>query len=247
MNAASVNSLFTGSLKRFSATFACDLTLQFRNGFYYVTAFMVVFWILLLSQLPAFDITFLLPAFLLGNLTINTFYYVGGLVLLEKGEGTLEGQVVTPLKIYEYLASKVSSLVLLALAENLVLVLFLYGFGFRVLPFILGISAASVLYILVGFLAVAHYDSINEYLFPSMGYVSLLGLPLIGYFGLWESWLYYLHPMQGPLLLLSAAFQPVETWQWIYSLGSTLIFTTVLAKAAAGSFSKHIVAREGSG
>jgi fluoroquinolone transport system permease protein len=246
MNALSGQTLYGGALRRFAATFACDLTLQFRNGFYYVTAFMVVFWILLFSQLPAFDISFLLPAFLLGNLTINTFYYVGGLVLLEKGEGTLEVQVVTPLKVYEYLASKVSSLVLLALAENLVLVLFLYGFGFRVLPFILGIAAASVLYILVGFLAVAHYDSINEYLFPSMGYVNLLGLPLIGYFGLWESWLYYLHPMQGPLLLLSSAFQPLEIWQWVYSLASTLLWTAVLVKAAAGSFSKHIIAREGS-
>jgi fluoroquinolone transport system permease protein len=245
MNAASVQTLYRGSLKRFTATFACDLTLQFRNGFYYVTSFMVVFWILLFFQLPAFDITFLLPAFLLGNLTINTFYYVGGLVLLEKGEGTLEVQVVTPLKIYEYLASKVSSLVLLALAENLVLVLFLYGFGFRVMPFVLGISAASVLYILVGFVAVAHYDSINEYLFPSMGYVSLLGLPLIGYFGLWQSWLFYLHPMQGPLLLLSSAFQPLETWQWVYSLVYTLLWIIFLSKAAAGRFSRHIVGREG--
>jgi fluoroquinolone transport system permease protein len=245
MNAASVQTLYRGSLKRFTATFACDLTLQFRNGFYYVTSFMVVFWILLFFQLPAFDITFLLPAFLLGNLTINTFYYVGGLVLLEKGEGTLEVQVVTPLKIYEYLASKVSSLVLLALAENLVLVLFLYGFGFRVMPFVLGISAASVLYILVGFVAVAHYDSINEYLFPSMGYVSLLGLPLIGYFGLWQSWLFYLHPMQGPLLLLSSAFQPLETWQCVYSLVYTLLWIIFLSKAAAGRFSRHIVGREG--
>ncbi len=37
--------------------------------------------------------------FVLGNMTIGTFYFMAGLVLLEKGDGVLEGLIVTPLRL----------------------------------------------------------------------------------------------------------------------------------------------------
>jgi hypothetical protein len=52
-------------------------------------------------------------------------------ILLEKGEGTLEAQVFTLLRTWEYLASKISTLTLLALVENIVILL--VGFRFDVL------------------------------------------------------------------------------------------------------------------
>lgn len=47
---------------------------------------------------------------MLGNLPLATFFFIAGLVLLEKGEGTLEAQIVTPLTAGGYLASKILTL-----------------------------------------------------------------------------------------------------------------------------------------
>lgn len=227
------------------ATLYWDIQLQFRNGFYYAATFVVIFWFVLLNQLPSLNLPLLMPAFVLSNLVINTFYFLGGLVLLEKREGTLEMQVVTPLRSWEYLASKVVTLIILSLLENLSLVGLIYGLGFKWGPMILGIILAAIIYSLVGFIVVARYDSINEYLMPSMLYVIFFALPLLPYFGLWQSWLFYLHPLQGPLILMQAAFQPVELWELIYAPLYTGGWIWLLYQYCLGTFYRFIVTKEG--
>ena len=91
-------------MHRLAATVLLDLRLQLRNGFYYAVAFVLACWFLLLTRLPPLDWGYVLPAVVFGNLVMVNFYFVAGLVLLEKGEGTLEAQVVTPLADWEYLA-----------------------------------------------------------------------------------------------------------------------------------------------
>ena len=66
-----------------------DVSLQFRNGFYYVSAFTAIVMIVLLKQFKVTDFGYWWPAVITGNLTINSFYFMAGLVLLEKAEGTL--------------------------------------------------------------------------------------------------------------------------------------------------------------
>ena len=206
-------------MKRLLATMHCDALLQVRNGFYSATAFVVLIWSLVLFQLPDLDFGWLLPALVAGNLLLNTFYFVGGLVLLEKDEGTLEARTVTPLRTREYLAAKGITLTLLALVENLIIVALFRGFRFDLLPLVAGIVLASGIYVLAGFIAVVRYGSINEFLMPSVVYTSLLTFPLLPYLGQWEHGLLYLHPLQAPLVMLRAAFEPVPAWQLIYSIG----------------------------
>ena len=233
------------SLKRLLSTLRWDIQLQFRNGFYYASAFVLALWALVFSQLPTLELGWLLPTFVLGNLIVSTFYYIGGLVLLEKGEGTLEAQIVTPMRTWEYLASKVITLTGLSLLESLVLVIVLNGFRFAVLPLAAGTILASAIYILVGFIAVARYDSINEYLFPSALYSSGFVLPLIDYFGLWKSWIFYLHPLQAPLLLMKAAFLPVEAWQLGYGLAYGSLWVWLLFRLSQNIFQRFVISKEG--
>ena len=232
-------------MKRLFSTILCDIRLQFRNGFYYVVAFILAGWALLLTQIPAIDWGKLLPPLVLSNLIVATFYFIGGLVLLEKGEGTLEAQVVTPLTTWEYLASKVISLTGLSLVENLVIVGLAYGLGFWVFPMVLGIGLASAIYVLVGFMAIARYDTINEYIFPSVLYTVALVLPLLHYFGIWESWLFYLHPLLAPLILMKAAFLPVKLWQLAYALLFSSFWIAILFLYSVRFFHNFIVIKAG--
>ena len=226
---------------RLSATLSCDIRLQVRNGFYYVTLFVLGMWALLITQMPALDLNWLLPILILGNMVVNTFYFIAALVLLEKGEGSLQTQVVTPLRPGEYLASKVLSLSALTLAENLILALLFAGFSFHIPLLLLGILCGAALFALAGFIVVARYESINEFLMPSVAYTILLMIPLLAYMGDWQSWVLYLHPFQAPLVLLRAAFQPASSWEVAYGIVYSLIWIGVAGKAALQAFAHHLI------
>lgn len=69
-----------------------DIMVQARNGFYWATAFLVLVVGGLLLAVPATartDAALWVPALIAVNLQITTFFFVAGLILLERDEGTL--------------------------------------------------------------------------------------------------------------------------------------------------------------
>ncbi|MEP7272645.1 MAG: ABC transporter permease [Acidobacteriota bacterium] len=232
-------------MKRLLATIRCDVTLQSRNGFYYATALVLICCVAVLSRIPSLNLNWLLPALVLGNLLLNTFYFISGLILLEKGEGTLEAQVVTPLRSWEYLASKVGTLTLLGVVENTVIVMLLVGLNFNLLPLVASLILTAVLYCLVGMIAVIRYTSINEYLMPSLLYTGLTVAPLLPYLAQWDAWFLYLHPLRGTLLLAQAAFQPTPYWQVIYGVLYSTLWIGLLAHLSVRAFKRFIIVETG--
>jgi len=234
---------------RLLATLRWDARLQLRHGFYGAAAFVAAVLVLGLSRLPpgAADLGWLVPALVASNLTMGTFYFVGGLVLLEKGEGTLEALVVTPLRAGEYLASKVVTLTLVAVVENAAVVAAFAGTGLGAgaLPLALGIALASALLVLVGFVAVARYDSINEYLAPSVVYAGLATLPVFPWLLGWDHWLLYLHPLQGPLLVMRAAFGPLAAGQLAYGVLYPALWIGLTGAWSRRAFRRFVVAPAG--
>ena len=92
----------------------------------------------------------------------------------------------------------------------------------------------------VGFVAVARYSSINEYLLPSALYVGALLLPLGPYVTRWDTWPVYLHPLQAPLVLMQAAFQPVDAWKLAYGVLYSALWIGLACRFSLRSF-RHFV------
>lgn len=228
-------------MRRLLATIRCDLVLQIRNGFYAATLFVTALWALVLLRIGALDLRWLLPPMLVGNLLIGTFFFLGALVLLERGEGSLTAQVVSPLRAREYLCAKVATLSGLALAETLVLAPIMAGWRFNGALLVVGVLLAAAIYCLAGFIAVARYDSINSYLLPAGAYVSALWLPLLAYLARWQPWPLALHPLSGPLLLVQAAFVPATPGQVLAGLVSSLAWVGLLAAASRRAFARWMI------
>lgn len=238
-------------MKRFWSTFLNDVRLQWRHGFYIAAAVMLVLFALLMAQLSPEDLRWLLPVVIVNNVIVNGYYFVAGLVLLEKGEGALQAQVVTPLRAGEYLASKAASLSLLSLAENGLMALLLLGERVHAGWLLIGVVTGTAFFTLGGFLVVVRYETINEYLLPSMLIATMLTLPLLPYFGVGDSLLLtgalYLHPLQGVLLALGAAAgAPLADWQIVYTLSSAMLSTAAalaLSRAAYVRFVRQTMVR----
>ena len=234
-------------MTRLTSTMRWDVRLQIRNGFYYAAAFVALIIIILLSQfnVPASTLAMLFPLFIFQNILINNFYFIAGLVLLEKGEGTLEGLVVTPLRKSEYLVSKLVTLAMLSLLETAVVVLIVYGFNANLIWLAAGTILLSLIYGLAGFSFVVRYDSINTFILPSVPFTALFSLPLLHYLGVWSSPLMYLHPLQAPLLLLKGAFQPIAAWEVIYGVVYSAVTIALAYAWSQRAFYKFVILKEG--
>lgn len=226
-------------MRRLTATLRCDFRLQLRNGFYHATAFILVVWALILLWLPDSDLRWLLPPLVLGNLVINTFYFIAALVLLERDEGSLQARRVTPLRQHEYIGSKLITLTALALAENLLIVVLFHGTGFNWLLMGGAIVIASALLALLGVIAVAPHDSINTFLMPSVLYTAFAQLPLVGYLGGVTHPVLRLHPLQPPLLLAEGAFRPLGAAELAYGVGAGATWCAVLFVLAGAAFARR--------
>jgi fluoroquinolone transport system permease protein len=210
-------------MSRLAATIRTDTRVQFRNGFYFATAFVVVFLILLLRWLPAEAAMLILPVVILENVLVNTFYFVSGLLLLERVEGTFVAQSVTPLRDDEYLVSKLGTLTVLSLVESLLIAAAVFGIGAWLIAMAVGIALAAVLFCLAGVALVVRYDSINTFLMPSVLYTSLLSLPILGVFGFGSPHWYLPHPIEGPLSLMQIGV-PQTAGRIAYAIGYPLLW-----------------------
>jgi len=232
-------------MKRLARTLLLDIQLQFRNGFYYASLFVAAVAGSLFRQVPSERLAGLMGVILFSNLAVNTFYFVSGLVLLEKDEATLTALAVSPLRAREYLASKLITLSGLSLLENCLIVLIGYTQPVAVPNFVAGLVFASLIYTLFGLLVIVRYRSINEFLMPSVVYTGLLSLPAFPLLLHYTGWPAYLHPMQAPLLLLQASFTPLPAWNLAYGLLYGLVWIGALFWLCQKAFRNFITGGSG--
>lgn len=236
-------------MKRLLSTIRKDFILLVRYKLVAVSVVVVAGFgaflsILPMVVMPAQDI--LVPLFILTNLMITTFYFMCGLVLLEKSEGLLSAIVVTPLRGGEYLAAKAISLALLGTAESLALVVFIFGMDANWLLLLVGVVLSGGLFALLGFIAIVKYDSINEFLLPSVMMVTFLLVPMVPHLGLLESWIFYLHPLEPGMVLMRAAYLETSTAQVMLALIGMVIWITVCLIIARRRFGYFVVRVAGS-
>jgi fluoroquinolone transport system permease protein len=223
---------------RFAAAMSNDVRLQLRYGLYAVSVLMVVIWGgLVLPLRGVLTTSTLLPALVLINLIVTTFYFMAALVLFEKGEGVLAALVVTPMRSGEYLASKAFSLTVLATAETLLIAAVLFRHDVQWPRIIIGSLLLGVFYACAGFVMVVRYDSINEFLMPSSIVVTLLLLPMLSHFGFvtgWVAeWLMAIHPAE-----------PAMRWMrggGVVSLGGMLLWCGAGFLLARREFHRFVV------
>jgi fluoroquinolone transport system permease protein len=186
-----------------------DVVVQARNGFYWATAFLVVVVGGLLLRVPAgarADVATWVPVILAVNVQITTFFFVAGLLLLEREEGTLGALAVSPLAPGGYLAARTITLTALAAVETVALVWIAVGTGGSWLLILSGTAALGVIYTGFGAAVAARYASVNALLLPASAFVTLLLLPLLSHFGVVPRALFLWHPIEPALALIRAGY-----------------------------------------
>ena len=204
-----------------------DVVLQARNGFYWATAFVVLVIGGLLLAVPESalaDEAMWVPALVAVNLQITTFFFVAGLLLLERDEGTLLALAVSPLTPAAYLAARTLSLTALAGIETIALVSIAFADSPSWPLLLAGTCAVGVIYTGIGVALACHYASVNALLLPASVVVTLLLLPLLPHFGLAPRALFLLHPIEPPLTLIRAAYRVTPTGDVAFGIRGSVLW-----------------------
>ena len=206
-------------MSRLTATLRLDSRLQARNKIYLIVAVVSIALPLLLRAFFASeDLLFFMPLLALGGVNLTAFFLVAMILMLERGEGTLDVVMVSPLRPSEYLASKLISLVALAIGESLIIAGIAYGLGFAVPWLLLAVVQRAGLGVALGVVLGIRDRSIMRFIVPAIGVLLALDLPVLWYLDLWPSRLLFAAPTMPSLVLAKAAFMGVESSLLIYAL-----------------------------
>jgi fluoroquinolone transport system permease protein len=144
--------------------FKYDLSIQIRSGYWSVYGFLGLIYILIMFNLPFNIRDEVAVALIFTDTSVLGLIFVGALVLFEKQQGVLQSMSVTPLKLNNYLFSKVFSLTLLsAVISSLLWIIPLWSLkGYAML--LSGVILSSVVFTMFGLGFAAGANSFNQFL-----------------------------------------------------------------------------------
>jgi fluoroquinolone transport system permease protein len=180
--------------------------------------FVMLIWIVLVSLVNTVIAHYLLPVMLYIDLSVFGFFFMAGLLYLEKGEGVLSGLAVTPLRAWHYLIAKLVTLTSIGVVASLIVAAVVHREAVNWFVLAGALILNSLFFTLASFVVAVRYHAINEFMIPAIWLLGVAQIPFFASFGIWDGWLLYLLPFQAALLLVRGAFEPLALWQWIYAL-----------------------------
>ena len=150
-------------MKRLVNTFVSDIRYQWRYGFYFAYALVIVVFTVILRVLPEAWRQTALIAVLLSDPALLGFFFIGGIMQLERGEGLLDALFLSPLRPWEYIVSKGASLGVLATLAGCLIAL---GSGVSSIRFgllAIALFLGSVCFTWIGVATSVNLRSMNAY------------------------------------------------------------------------------------
>lgn len=151
---------------RFKNLLLWDMKFQARYGFYLLYGILTIFYVVLLLSLPRLWQENVVAMLIYSDPAAMGLFFMGAIILLEKSQRVTSFFAVSPIRVLEYVCSKVLSLSLIAL---LVAVLLASVANHRSLPLVLsGTFLSSVLFTLSGMIIATKITSLNQFIFATV-------------------------------------------------------------------------------
>ncbi|MFP4115169.1 MAG: hypothetical protein ACOC0E_13035 [Spirochaetota bacterium] len=193
---------------RFVSALACNVRLQLRHGFYLAYFVVAAAYIVVLRLAAHAARDTLLVLFVFSDPAILGLYFVGGLVLLARQEGSLRAMMVSPLRLGEYHAAIAGSLALLSLAAAGAITLGgVAGSSLGAVSWgwaALGVLLTALFTTFIGLGLVGRTASVVEFAFLVTPVALVFALPLLDYFRIVRSAWFYLVPTHASLTLIGS-------------------------------------------
>ena len=152
-----------------------DVRLQWKSGFYGVYAIFTAVYVLALLAVPESARQTVATVMIFTDPAAMGLFFMGALVLREKGQGVNLALAVSPVRIGEYCAAKLLSLTLIGLAVALILAL--VGGITNVAACLAGVLLSSILFSACGLIAAEKAKTLNQFVLLAVPFELLICLP----------------------------------------------------------------------
>lgn len=230
---------------RWAQALRYDMKMQWRQGFYVIYAILSVMYVLLLHQLSGEtrEVAGLLLTF--SDPSVLGFFFIGGLVLLEKGQDLLGPLFVTPYTPRQYIWSKTVSLTILSVMAAGAIHLGAFGWERGLADFFAGVALTSIFFTLLGLGFAIYCRTLNGFFFLGTSGTLLFLTPLLKTAGIATSSLFVLLPSESGLKLLAAPFVPISWGERLFAWGMLALWIALAERWVRHVFRKRMLTSGG--
>lgn len=229
---------------RFINAFKTDTKFQFKQGFYLIYIILTLIYMIAVSKLPDNINSIIVPLIIFSDPSVIGFFFIGGIIMLEKGQGVLELLTITPLKTKEYLISKVISLTLVATFAGTLIAMINTKGGFDIILLIIGIILCSTFFTLYGVICAAGCKTMNQYFVRMIPYMIIIIIPCFGLIDFKYSYILNFFPSLASLRIIYGAFTEKKFISVFPYILYMLIINFIFFKYTVKYFEKKIVYEE---
>ena len=179
---------------RFFSALKNDIRFQVKYGFYFLYAFFSAVYTAALALVPAAYRRAAAALIVLTDPALLGVFFIGGIWLLEKGEGLHRFWGISPLRPLEYILAKAISLALLSTAAADLIALAGCGGAVRLGALSGGVFVGAVTFNLLGLGVACRARSVNHYLLLTILPLVLVSVPPVLAAGGWAQPLLELFP-----------------------------------------------------
>lgn len=197
-------------------------------------------YIALLLFLPFMHNEVITTFFVFMDPTGMGFIFIGVIILFEKGDNTLDAQVITPMETKHYLWSKALALLIPAIICSTAIAISTQGFHFRPVPFYLSLIFSSLIFTFLGIAGVIRVKTFNQYMIIIPLFLGPTFLPALNFFGLTDWKLLYIIPTQSTLNLFASSFSNQTHWTEILDIAYLGLWTYLSYYFARKEFEKKM-------
>lgn len=169
-----------------------DVNFQFKYGFYFVYAVLTVLYICLLQIIPVAFRETAASVMIFSDPAAMGLFFMGAIILLEKSQRVMESLAVSPVKVSEYIISKVLSLGIISTIVGIMITA--AAGGKEVVVTAAGTFLGSVIFSLTGLMAAAKISSLNQFLLATIPIELVVFIPAMAYLAGFDNKIVLLHP-----------------------------------------------------
>lgn len=210
---------------RFVRLFFADLRFQWKYGFYFLYTILTALYIGILSVIPTSWKDKTAAILIFSDPAALGLFFMGAIVLLEKSQRVLNSLAISPMKVSEYIISKVLSLGLISTIVAVFIGLVAGNESLILIAF--GTFLGSALLSILGLILASRINSLNQFILITVHIECIILVPAIfNLFGFEHTYLRF-HPGIIVLHLISSVSEnPVLS---IVVLISWIVFFYFLA------------------
>jgi fluoroquinolone transport system permease protein len=218
-----------------------DIRFQIKQGFYLVYVVITAMYLLLMSFLPHDILSIALPLVVFSDPSVLGLFFIGGIILMEKGQGVLMVLVVSPLRSWEYIVAKVISLAIVSVLAAFAITYFSHYSTVNWWLLLLATILTSGIFTLLGIIINAGCNTVNQYLLKTIPYMLLFMLPCFALLGFPYSEFFTVFPSVAALKLMLGVYHGIVWYEATALAVYLLISNYLLIKLAVSVFEKRIV------